>query len=102
MKTVPMNIDEMTRAKVALDQAIQRAMMIMTQKAAFESTVTLKLVFEIDPISNYPKIHYKTNIRVPIELGENGQAVNASAIEWDEDKQRWMMDVEGEQMEIRG
>lgn len=100
MKRVPMTIDEMTRAKVALDAAIQRAMMIMNQKSAFESTVTLKLQFDIDPISNYPKIHYKANIRIPMEMAENGQAVNASRIEWDDDRQQYVMEIEGEQMRM--
>ena len=99
-KRVPMNIDEMPRAKLALDQAFQRAMMLMNQKQAFESVVTLKITIEIDPVTDVPEIHYKANIRVPLEMGEQGQAVKATALEWDEDTQQFMMEIVGEQLEI--
>lgn len=100
MKRVPITIDEMPRAKTALDNAIQQAVLLMNQKQAFESVVALKINIEIDPASGSPDIHYKTTIRVPLEMGENGKAVNASTVEWDEARQQFMMEIEGEQMEF--
>ncbi len=99
-KRVPMSIDEMAEAKQALDLALQRALAVMQQKQAFECTVSLKVSIELDPISNFPDIKYKTNIRVPVEMSENGTAVKASMVEWDDVRQTYMLVVDGEQMKI--
>jgi len=99
-KRVPMSIDEMAGAKNALNNALQRAAMLMHQKSAFEAVVGLKIQIEIDPVHNYPRLKYKAAIRVPMEMSETGMAAEISAIEWDEARQEYIMELAGEQMKI--
>lgn len=100
-KRVRMRIEEMPAALEALNNSIQRAVLLMSQKNVAEATASISIQIEIDPISSHPRIHFKTAVRVPIELSDKGQAVNASQVEWDPDLNSFVMLVDGEQVMIR-
>ena len=100
MKRVRMEIEQMTAALEALNTAIQRAMLVMNQKNVSEATAAIAIKIEVDPISDHPKITYKTSIRVPIEMTDKGTAVHASQIYWDEEIHAFCLEVDGEQLTI--
>ena len=99
-KRVRMRIEDMPEALEALNSSIQRAVMMMSQKDVAEATASIAINIWIDPISNYPKINYKTSVRMPLEITDKGVAVKASQIEWDADIQSFVMTVDGEQVRI--
>ena len=100
MKRVKMSIEERPGALEALNSAIQRAIMLMNQKAVNEATAAISIKIEVDPISDHPKIAYKTSIRVPIEMTDKGTAVHASQIYWDEELHAFCLEVDGEQVKL--
>ena len=100
MKKVIMKIQEMPQALAALNMALQRALLVMTQKAVDEATASISIKINMDSMNGRPKVEYKTSIRVPIEMTDKGDAVKPAQIYWDEDIRSFVMEVEGEQMKI--
>lgn len=99
-KKVSVTIEQMPQALEALNSALQRALMVMNQKNVDEATASISIKMNIDRVSNFPKVDYKTSIRVPIEMTDKGVAVKASQIYWDEDLRSFVMEVEGEQLKL--
>lgn len=92
-------IEEMPRALEALNGAIQQAMLIMLQKNVYEASASIALHIDLSN-GDRPKVDYKTNIRVPIDMTEKGTAVNASQIYWDDELHSFVMEVKGEQVKL--
>ena len=100
MKKVKLGIEEMPQALEALNNALQRALLVMHQKNVDEATASISIKINMDWRNGCPKVEYKTSIRVPIEMTDKGSAVQAQQIYWDEDLRSFVMEVEGEQMRI--
>ena len=98
-KRVPFTIEEMSGAREGLNNALQRAKLIMAQKDVDEATVTLSIHIEESP-SGAAKMTYKCTVRVPMELKDAGTAADLSMIEWDEDMRAFVMIVDGEQVRM--
>ena len=98
-KRVPFTIEEMSGAREGLNNALQRAKLIMAQKDVDEATVTLAIHIEETP-SGAAKMTYKSSVRVPMEIKDTGTAVNLSMIEWDEDLHAFVMVIDGEQVKM--
>lgn len=99
MKRVKMRIEEMPGALDGLNNALQNAMVIMSQKNVTEATASISIKIELDAMSR-PKITYKSTIRVPMEIKETGTAVNAAQVYWDEDLHSFAMEITGEQVKL--
>jgi hypothetical protein len=99
-KKVSVTIEQMPQALEALNSALQRALMVMNQKNVDEATASISIKINMDWKNGSPKVEYKTSIRVPIEMTDKGNAVNASQIYWDEDLRSFVMEVEGEQLKL--
>ena len=102
MKKVKMELEQMPEAREAFNSALQRALMIMHQKNVNEVTTAISIKIELDTVSAYPRITYKTTIRVPMEITDKGTAVKASQIYWDEDLRSFALEIDGEQVKIDG
>lgn len=102
MKKTLLEITEMPEALAAYNSALQRAMLVMRQKNVYEATAAITVKIEIDPLSDRPKVTYKTSVRVPIEITDKGTAVKASQIYWDEDMRSFVMEIDGEQIRMEG
>lgn len=104
MKKMEMRIENMDQALAALNDALQQAMTLIYQKAAGEATVGLTISMEMsegpESMSWYPSIKYKTSVRVPVEIRNTGNAINAQQVKWDNDERLFVMMVEGEQMQL--
>ena len=100
MKKVLLGITEMPEALAAYNSALQNAMLVMQQKNVYEATAAIAVKIEINPLTDYPKVTYKTSVRVPIEITDKGTAVKASQICWDDDKHSFVMEIEGEQVRL--
>ena len=98
-KRVPFTIEAMGGARQGLNNALQRAKLIMEQKDVAEATVTLSIHIEESP-SGAAKMTYKSSVRVPMEIKDTGTAADLSMIEWDEDLQAFVMVIDGEQMKM--
>ena len=101
MKRVPMNIDNMKGAKNALNEALQDAILMIHQKNVSEASVSMNVKIEVDS-RGFFRMNYKTSVKVPMEIKNNGLAVDVSGIEWDEKERAFVMEIEGEQTKLEG
>lgn len=104
MKNELLTIDSVVGAKQALNRALQMAVLLMYQKDAEEATVSMNISLELHPgmldRSWTPNIKFKTNVRVPMDVKEQGAERGMTQLYWDQDEQGWMVSIEGEQMKI--
>lgn len=105
-KRARLAIENLGRPKEALNAALEQAMTLMQQKGVSEAAVTLTINMEIrddgGSCSYIPRMKYKTNVRVPMDVKNIGIVTDVSQLYWDQDAGGWQIRIEGEQMKIEG
>lgn len=99
-------IENMDRVREATNAALEQAMTLMQQKCVSEAAVTLTINLEIRDdggVNSYiPRIKYKTNVRVPMDIKNIGQVTDVSQLYWDQEAGGWSIRIDGEQMKMDG
>lgn len=104
MKEITFEIENLKRAREALNAALTQAMVMMSQKGVGQATVGLTIDLELDETNAGQAlgISYKTSVRVPLDIKQAGKEENCRQVYWDQDRLCYMMRVDGEQVTMDG
>ena len=102
MKEERFEIQHMDRIRDALNEKLNQALALMSQKDASEAEVTLKINLEMrgDMYSWLPIIKWKTSLKVPMQISDTGTEGMVSRVYWDQERAAYMMEIEGVQERI--
>lgn len=104
MKEITFEIENLKRAREALNAALTQALVMMGQKSVTQATVGLTIELQLEETSDgwEPEISYKTSVRVPLDIKQAGREENCRQVYWDQDRLCYMMRVDGEQVTMDG